>query len=302
MNKPKIITAIGTPLVEGDRLHEKGLAVHLQDQWSAGVDGILIAGSMGMMQLLSDTTYQQLVRQSVQLSAGQGELFVGAGDAGYARTKERIEFVNEFDVQGVVILSPYLFHFNNDELVDYFHGLADISKPPLYLYDLPGLTGVDLSIETLLRIFEHPNIAGIKSSGSGGEKPPLIRQAIGESKRILVAQPNLIDMYIRHGFTEHLDGIYCVAPKSVVAIARSAAEDDWEQAGFYQQKLSELLALLRGCSGIMSAFSNMMNARGLPGRYYPQPYHPMDENQWQRVLNDPVFQYVLTEETIYDAK
>ena len=60
MNQPYFITAIGTPLTQEEQLHEEGLAVQLEDQWAAGIDGILVAGSMGAMQLLSDETYRRL--------------------------------------------------------------------------------------------------------------------------------------------------------------------------------------------------------------------------------------------------
>ena len=75
------ITAIGTPVDQQEQLHEEGLEKHLVDQWSSGIHGILVAGTMGMMQLLRDQTYQQLVRRAVKMSKGKGEILVGAGDA-----------------------------------------------------------------------------------------------------------------------------------------------------------------------------------------------------------------------------
>ncbi|HWB54270.1 MAG TPA: dihydrodipicolinate synthase family protein, partial [Tepidisphaeraceae bacterium] len=89
------ITAIGTPLDRNENLHEEGLEQHLADQWGSGIQGILIAGTMGMMQLLRDQTYQQLVKRAVQLSKGKGEILVGAGDAGLARTLDRVRFLNQ---------------------------------------------------------------------------------------------------------------------------------------------------------------------------------------------------------------
>ena len=67
MNRPYLISAIGTPLTDNDELHVDGLAVHLDAQANASVDGILVAGSMGAMQLLADRTYGELVAQSVKL-------------------------------------------------------------------------------------------------------------------------------------------------------------------------------------------------------------------------------------------
>jgi dihydrodipicolinate synthase/N-acetylneuraminate lyase len=53
-----LITAIGTPLDDEENLREEGLALHLDDQWQAGIHGILVAGSMGLMQMLRERTYE----------------------------------------------------------------------------------------------------------------------------------------------------------------------------------------------------------------------------------------------------
>ena len=104
MSQPYFITAIGTPLTEDERLHEDGLEIQLADQWNRGIAGILVAGTMGTMQLLRDQTYRRLIERSVALSAGKGEVLVGAGDAGFARSRDRIEYINQFKVDGVAVL------------------------------------------------------------------------------------------------------------------------------------------------------------------------------------------------------
>ena len=134
------ITALGTPLTEDERLLEQGLEIELARQWEAGISAVLAAGSMGVLQLLQDQTYQNLVRRVFDLSRGRGEIFVGAGDASFVRTRDRIEFLNGHKIDGVLVLPPYFFPFNQRELIDYFRSLADVSRAPLYLYDIPAWT------------------------------------------------------------------------------------------------------------------------------------------------------------------
>src|SRR5262245_29214816 len=116
----QIITAIGTPLDAQERLHCEGLELHLEDQWNAGVDGILAAGSIGLMQMLRDETYYQLVEFASRFSRSRGEVLVGVGDAGFSRTRDRIELACRWPIDGVVALPPYLFRFSQDQMVDYF--------------------------------------------------------------------------------------------------------------------------------------------------------------------------------------
>ena len=83
-----------------------GLAVHLDDQWRNGIAGVLIGGSMGLMQLLDDPVYRDLVQYGVGMAQGHGEIMVGAGDTSFSRTLHRIQFVEQFNVDGIVVLPP----------------------------------------------------------------------------------------------------------------------------------------------------------------------------------------------------
>jgi len=279
------ITAIGTPLTEDEQLHEQGLEIELADQWGAGIDGILVAGSMGAMQLLTDATYRRLISRSVDLSAGRGEILVGAGDAGFARTRDRIRLLNEFAIDGVAVLAPYFWTFGQDELIDYYRALADEARAPLYLYDLPQVTGTKLTTETVLTLAEHPNIRGIKASA----QPAFSRQLIDRvdaSFRVIVAEPDLVDVLLHHGIDNHLDGMWAVAPQWIVAIGRCAAEGDWPGAAAYQQQLSQLRDLI--VQGRLAVFTELMNARGIPGRFAPLPFRPLDAARRERLLDEPV--------------
>ena len=84
-------SAVGTPLDQDGCLHEESLEKHLDEQWSNGISGVFVAGSMGAMQRLRDRTYLRLVQRSAELCRGRGGLLVGAGDTSFARTRDRIE-------------------------------------------------------------------------------------------------------------------------------------------------------------------------------------------------------------------
>lgn len=285
MDKPYFITAIGTPLTEDEQLHEEGLKLQLQDQWNHGIDGILVAGSMGAMQLLTDRTYKKLIEKSVELASGHGEIMVGAGDTSFARTKDRIEFINRFKVDGVAVLAPYFWKLSQEELVEYYNALADVSKAPLYLYDLPQVTGTKLSMETILELAQHPNIKGAKVSCDLTFTIPLI-DAIGDKFRIVVAKPDLMDILIHHGIYEHLDGMWAIAPKWTVQIGACAVKGDWAGAAEHRRNLIEVRNLLGKYSS--NAFTNLMNARGIPGRFIPRPFAKLSESQNDLLLNEPI--------------
>src|SRR6185369_8155766 len=110
-----------------------------------------------------------------------------------------------------------------------FTALADFSTHPLFLYDLPGLTGVKLALETILKLSTHPNIRGIKCSGEFANTRPLLDSA-PPGFRVIVAQADLIDVLLHHGVQDHLDGIFSLAPSWVTEIGRCAQAENWEAA------------------------------------------------------------------------
>jgi 4-hydroxy-tetrahydrodipicolinate synthase len=289
----RLIAAVGTPLTSDESLHVEGLDAHLDDQWRHGMTGCLIGGTMGALQLLTEQTYRDLVTHGTRLAARRGEVLVGVGDAGFARTCERIRFANTQKVDGVVVLSPYLFRFSPAEVEDYFLALARIATRPLYLYDLPGLTGVKLSMETVCKLAAHSNIRGIKCSGDLGSTRQLIDCAPA-GFRVIVAQADLIDVLLRHGVREHLDGVFALAPRWVERIAHAAVAENWSDAARAQEALSSLLRTLKQY-GVFATFTALLNRRGIPGNYAPAPYRPLDPERLEALLAEPIIREFLSE-------
>lgn len=299
MNSTHLITAIGTPLGDDDSLHVEGLAAQLELQWSNGINGVLVAGSMGTMQLLSDQTYADLVRHSVELATGRGEVMIGAGDTSFNRTRDRIHLINQYKVDGVAVLTPYLLKFSQAELVDYFHAVADESRAPIYLYDLPQVTGLKVELETVLAVCEHKNIHGIKCSDAMHETRVLIETLKSREIdfRVIVAQPLLLDTLVRHGIRDHLDGIFAIMPDWASAIVRHTEAGEHEKASVYQGDLIELLAFVRQI-GVLGAFTEIMNARNVPGRFGPRPFRMLTPEQTKTLHENPIVKKLLSESAV----
>src|SRR4029079_9621140 len=86
------------------------------------------------------------------------------------------------------------------------------------------------------------------------------------------------------GVPNHLDGVFAVAPQCVVAIAKSAAAEDWSSAAVHQADLNALLQLLRESRSVMGAFTVLMNAKGIPGNFHAAPFPTLSENERAAIL------------------
>jgi 4-hydroxy-tetrahydrodipicolinate synthase len=282
-----IISAICTPLTDDDSLHLDGLAAHLDDQWRHGISGVLIGGSMGLMQLLGDETYRNLVRHGVQLAGGRGEVLVGAGDTSFQRTLQRIQYVEQFNVDGIVVLSPFFYTLGQADLIAYFTGLADRSRKPLYLYDLPVATRTSLHLDTVVQLSKHANIRGIKCSGEWTETRRLMDR-VGPGFRVVPAQPGIVDMLVRCGVRNNLDGIYAVLPDLTARIVEAAESGDFDRAATEQGRLTEFRQLLLTKYPLFPACTAILNARGVPGRVHPTPIKPLEPDARERFFSEPL--------------
>jgi 4-hydroxy-tetrahydrodipicolinate synthase len=292
MKQGYFITAIGTPLTDDEQLDGDALRAQLADQAGWGIDGILAGGTMGAMQLLTDETWRELIRVSAEAFGGEGEVLAGAGDAGFARTRDRIRLLNELKIDGVAVLVPYFWRFSQDELIDYYTALAAESRSPLYLYDLPQLVGMGLSLETVERLAEVENIRGIKCSGPL-DQTRLLLDAVGEIFRVIVASPVMADVTLHHGIRDHLDGMWAIVPGWVAQIDAAAAGGDWTAAALAQRKLNDARDLIVRYG--MPAFTAMMNARGLRGRWVPRPYASLSGERAERFEAEPILRALVEE-------
>lgn len=291
----RVTAAVCTMMCSDASLHEDAMRRHLSEQWDTGA-GVLVAGSMGLMQQLPDGTYEALVRCAASVRRGGGELLVGIGDSAYHRTLERLRFACSHDIDGVVVLTPYLFPFEQHELVDYFRALADVSPKPVYLYNLPQATGCPLSMQTVLAVCDHPQIRGIKCSGDLA-RSWRVHEAIGHKVRVILAQPTATDLLLRLGVPDILDGIYAVLPVTTARLCSAAREQDWAAVRQMQSEINALLDAASGPHGVLAALGAFLNARGIDGQCHVAPTRPLTEEQRERWLNLPAVRCLLDRET-----
>jgi len=285
MNKVGFVTAIGTPLTDDDALHHEGLEALLDDQEDGGIAAILVGGTMGVMQMLTDQVWRDLVDHSTTRGAGRFEIMVGAGDISFARTRDRIKYLNDCKgIDSVVVLSPYFLPLSQDELIDYYSALADESNNPLYLYDLPALTGLNLEIPTVCKLASHPNISGIKCSGDFSITRQLI-DAVDDQFRVIVAQPTMLDFVLHHTAVEQLDGMFSIYPHWVTALGKAALAGNWDEAAEWQHKMNPVRQAMVE-AGVWGGFTTIMNAKGIPGRFAPRPIRMLDEKSRLALLEN----------------
>ncbi|MGO4763549.1 4-hydroxy-tetrahydrodipicolinate synthase [Cupriavidus sp. 2KB_3] len=166
-----LFRGIWLPLVTPFRAHEvdyvalRRLVGHYRN---SGLAGLVVCGSTGEAAAL-DEAEQLAVLDTVLAEAGDLPVVMGLAGNHLRNVLARLDRLRERPLAGVLTPAPYYIRPSQEGLQGYFRELADRSRAPLLIYDIPYRTGVTLSLETLLMLAGHGNIRGIKDCGGNAE-------------------------------------------------------------------------------------------------------------------------------------
>ena len=164
MDFGKVVTAMVTPFDEHNELDLEKTSLLLEHLLNNGTDGIVVGGTTGESPTL--TTEEKLALYKHVVSVVNGRVPVIAG-TGSNNTKETIELTKEVEnigVDGILLVAPYYNKPNQDGLYEHFKAVAESTFLPIMLYNIPGRSVVNMSVDTTVKLSKIPNIVSIKDA------------------------------------------------------------------------------------------------------------------------------------------
>lgn len=157
------IVAIVTPFKNG-KIDEKAYRKLIEFQIKNGTDGIVPCGTTGESATLSYEEHERLIELTVEIVNGRIPVIAGTGSNS---TREAIELTKHAEKAGAdcaLLITPYYNKPTQEGLYQHFKAVSESVSIPIILYNVPGRTGVNLLPETVARLSELKNIAGIKEA------------------------------------------------------------------------------------------------------------------------------------------
>lgn len=166
---PGAYTALVTPFSQdGNAVDWQAYERLIEGQLEARVTGLVPCGTTGESPTLSDAEQRELVARAVKLSRGRATVVAGVGTNSTKKSIENARAALEAGADGVMAAMPYYNKPSQDGLFAHVKALADAVSCPIMLYNIPGRSAVDLSVDTLLRILEAcPNVVALKDASGG---------------------------------------------------------------------------------------------------------------------------------------
>ena len=136
----------------------------IEFQIENGTDALLVLGTTGEPATMTEAEKEAVMRFAVQKIAGRAKVIFGSGSNSTAHAVEASKKAEDMGADGLLAVTPYYNKCTQNGLVEYYRAIAGAVRIPVICYNVPARTGVNIKPETMERIADIPNIAGIKEA------------------------------------------------------------------------------------------------------------------------------------------
>jgi 4-hydroxy-tetrahydrodipicolinate synthase len=237
------ITALVTPFRAGE-VDEDAFRALIDWQIESGVHGLVPAGTTGESPTLSHAEHRQIVAACVAEAKGRVPVIAGAGSNNTHEAIELAQFAEKAGADGLLVVTPYYNKPSQEGLYCHFKAVNDAVGVPIIIYNIPPRSVVDMSVETMQRLYELKNIAGVKDATGNLARTALQRQALGADFIQLSGEDMTALAVMAHGGDGCISVTSNVAPRQCADMQQAALDGDFRTALKSHDLLSPLHAAL----------------------------------------------------------
>jgi 4-hydroxy-tetrahydrodipicolinate synthase len=233
------ITALVTPFRNGE-VDEEAFRAHVDWQIEEGTHGLVPVGTTGESPTLSHKEHERVVEVCVDQAKGRVPVIAGAGSNS---TAEAVAFSRHAETVGadaLLVVTPYYNKPTQEGLYQHFKAINDAVGIPILIYNIPGRSVIDMSVETMARLYELKNIVGVKDATANVARTSLQRQAMGPDFIQLSGEDATALGFMAHGGHGCISVTSNVAPRLCKEMQESCLNGDYSAALKVQDRLMPL--------------------------------------------------------------
>jgi 4-hydroxy-tetrahydrodipicolinate synthase len=178
-------TALVTPFTAGGGLDEAGVRRLARRQIDAGMHFLVPCGTTGETPTLTPEERRRVVEIVVAESKGQVPVLAGAGGYNTQEVIEAAQHLARAGADGILSVAPYYNKPTPEGLFQHYKAIADAVPLPIVVYNVPGRTGVNVDVATIVRLSAVPNIVGVKEASGNVTQMCEICRAVPEDFLVL---------------------------------------------------------------------------------------------------------------------
>jgi len=215
-----VFPAVTTKFTANDELDFETFDINIEAQLEAGVDGIILGGSLGEASVLSEDEKFALLSHTLGMVNGRVPVVLNISESTTKKAIEVAKKAESLGAHGLMLLPPMRYYASQDETVAFFSAVAENTRLPIMIYNNP----VDYKIEVTLDMFEalskYDNIQAIKESTRDVSNVTRLINRFGDRFKILTGVDPLAMESLVMGAHGWVAGLVDAFPKETVAIFR----------------------------------------------------------------------------------
>ncbi|HEX5508069.1 MAG TPA: 4-hydroxy-tetrahydrodipicolinate synthase [Pseudolabrys sp.] len=232
-------TALVTPFKNGS-VDERVFRELVEWQIAEGTNGLVPVGTTGESPTLSHDEHKHVVEWCIDQAKGRVPVIAGAGSNSTAEAIELSQHAEKAGADAVLIVTPYYNKPTQEGLYQHFKAINDAIGIPIVMYNIPGRSIVDINVDTMKRLYELKNIAGVKDATANMTRVSQQRAAMGTGFNQLSGEDITALGFNAHGGHGCISVTSNVAPRLCSEFQAACGKGDFATALKLQDKLAPL--------------------------------------------------------------
>src|SRR5438132_7458383 len=232
-------TALVTPFKNGS-LDEAAFRSLVNWQIGEGTHGLVPVGTTGESPTVSHDEHKRVVEWCVAEAKGRVPVIAEAGSNSTREAIDLSQHAEEAGADAVLVVTPYYNKPTQEGMYQHFKAINDAIGIPIIIYNIPARSVIDMSVETMQRLYELENIAGVKDATANVVRVSQQRQELGEDFNQLSGEDATALGFMAHGGHGCISVTSNVAPRMCAEFQSACLRGDYTTALKLQDKLMPL--------------------------------------------------------------
>lgn len=192
------IVALITPF-KFNQVDVEALKRLLEWHISVGTDGVVVCGTTGEAAMLTSEERALVISIAVSTLKGKVPVIVGCGTASTMQTLTFMQEAETLGADATLVVAPYYVKPSQEGIIQHFTLLHNNTRLPIIVYNNPGRVGVNIEIETVVRLCALPRVLGFKDSHSDATRMIALRQQVGYGMSLFSGEDSIVAAHMLYG-------------------------------------------------------------------------------------------------------
>lgn len=275
------LPALITPFRDG-KVDLAAFESYLEWLISEGTHGFVPCGTTGESPNLSLDEFSAVVGMAVKVAKGRVPVIAGTGSNSTHHAIEMTQLAQKLGANGALVVTPYYNRPTQEGLYLHFRAIADASRLPIFIYNVPRRTSVDISVDTVARLSKLANVVGIKDATADLQRVSQQRIACGSGFVQLSGEDGTALGFNAHGGMGCISVTANVAPRLCADFQNACSAGDYAKARELHERLMPLHEELF-CETSPAPVKYALSVLGKCNEFCRLPLAPMSETTKARV-------------------